>query len=266
MVDDINFPNKVCEKCLDHIIQSYLFAQQCEQSERAIRNCFDDMYEKLNKLDPIDCPKKRGRQKLNPNHNILYTEHRKVIDYAEPIRNLINSSSAMLTHESEMSELECKKCWQLLPNIESLVNHEKMHPSSMWYHCRTCGKSFPKQYLIKRHLRLRCKGKLLLPQTEKDFQCKQCGFVSEDYKIHLQHIEKHKFQMVLEHLVEGNTEKLCAVCLEKNRKMVDLDKMICLHGGFHELMGDRSLYNVLGSTVPEVSISVKFLLCTFVYL
>lgn len=259
VVDDPNFPNKICEKCLNQVIQSYLFAQQCEQAERAIRNCFDDMYEKLEKLDPIVKTKKRGRQKLNPNHNILYTEHRKVIDYAEPIRNLINSGSISYTKEPNINDLECKRCWQVLPDIESLVNHDKMHPKNMWFHCRQCGKSFAKRYQMNRHLRFNHKQKdLVIKDNKSDFECKECGHVSSNYLLHLQHIEKHKFHMVLEHLVERNMDKLCSVCLDKSGKMVDMNKAICLHGGYPELTGDRTLYNILGSTVPEVNMYSLF--------
>ncbi|KAJ2939077.1 hypothetical protein O0L34_g10266 [Tuta absoluta] len=249
---DPNFPNKICEKCLNKALQSYLFAQKCEQSGRALRNCFEDMYEKLDKLDPIERVKKRGRQKLHPNHNILYAENRNVVDYAQPIHNLINISSVSFTNEPLMHNLECKKCWQVLPNVESLANHEKIHPKSMWFNCRICGKAFAKKIHIKRHLKIHAKGNVAsIDDKESKFVCKQCGHSSDDHNVHLQHIEKHKFQTVLEHLVERKMDKLCSVCLSGNGKMIEMDKMICLHGGYPELTGDRSLYNILGATIPE---------------
>ncbi|KAI5643500.1 zinc-finger associated domain (zf-AD) domain-containing protein [Phthorimaea operculella] len=253
--NDPNFPNKICEKCLNKALQSYLFAQKCEQSGRALHNCFEDMYDKLEKLDPLERVKKRGRQKLHPNHNILYTENRNVIDYAEPIHNLINIGSVSFTNEPFMHDLECKKCWQVLPNVESLANHEKMHPKSMWFNCRICGKAFAKKIHIKRHLKIHAKGNVNTAD-EKDgkFVCKKCGHSTDDHNVHLQHIEKHKFQTVLEHLVERKMDKLCSVCLSGNGKMIEMDKMICLHGGYPELTGDRSLYNILGSTIPEMNI------------
>lgn len=198
--------------------------------------------------------KKRGRQKSNPNHNVLYANHEKVINYAEPIINIVNSSAELIDPVDTESNFECLKCWQVLPNMESLLNHEKQHPKSMWYNCRQCGKSFTKRNLLKKHVRTvhELSRQLQLPKT--DFKCTDCGVVSEKFNEHLQHIEKHKFQMVMEHLVERNMDKLCAVCLDNNQKLADLDDLVCLHGGFPEMMGERTLYSIIGSTVPDVSV------------
>lgn len=261
VVDDPNFPNKICEKCLSETTRLYLFAQQCERSERALRNCFDDMYEKLEKLDPLEHTKKRGRQKQNPNRNILYTENKYVIDYADPIHNLINSGTVPLTNELMMNELECKRCWQVLPNLESLVNHEKIHPKTMWYNCRLCGRSFSKKFHMKKHLRSHNKNVEVISESEKAFECKECGRISEDYQTHLQHIEKHKFGRVLQHLLKRKMDDLCSVCLDNRSQMMDLDKTICLHGGYPELTGERSLFHILGATVPEVMYYFSLFYC-----
>lgn len=210
------------------------------------------MYEKLEKLDPLQITKKRGRQKLNPNQNILYTENKYVIDNAEPIRNLINAGTVPSTNEPMMSELECKRCWQVLPNIESLINHEKIHPKSMWYNCRVCGKSFSKKFHMKKHLRSHDKNAGVISRSQKTFECKECGHLCEDYQIHLQHIEKHKFGRVLQHLLKRKMDDLCSVCLGNETPLTDIDKTICLHGGYPELTGERSLLNILGATLPEV--------------
>ncbi|XP_031764598.2 uncharacterized protein LOC113523229 isoform X1 [Galleria mellonella] len=251
VADDPNFPSRICDKCLNRTFSSYLFTQQCEQSERALRNCFDDIYDKLNKLDPIERTKKRGRQKLNPNYNILYTEHEKVIDYADPIINIVNIGSSVNNTSNEYIELQCPRCWQVLPNIESLLNHEKLHPKSMWYNCHICGKSFVKQNHLKKHVRnIHASGKeLVLPNS--GFKCTNCGISSDSYHQHLQHIEKHKFQTVMKHLVERNMDKLCAICLNKGTRLIELDKTVSLHGGHPELTGDRTIYSILGSTLPE---------------
>ncbi|XP_063835470.1 uncharacterized protein LOC135084633 isoform X1 [Ostrinia nubilalis] len=253
VTDDPNFPNKICNKCLNQTIRSYLFTQQCERSERALRNCLEDMYNKFKKLDPLEPQKKRGRQKLIPNYNILYAEHEKVIDYAEPLINIVNSG-AELTEQVIDSKFECPKCWQILPNLESLLNHEKQHPKSMWYSCRHCGKSFTSRNHLKKHVRTTHEmAKPALPLPKTDFKCAECGVVSEKYNEHLQHIEKHKFQNVMERLIEKNMDELCAVCLDVNPKLVDLEEMVCLHGGFPEMMGERTLYSIIGSTVPDKS-------------
>lgn len=255
MIEDPNFPSRICDKCLDTAITSYIFTQQCEQASRALRNCFDDMYEKLEKLDPLVKTKKRGRQKLNPNYNTLYAEHEKVINYADPIINIINAGAQSLEKsDSEISELECPKCWEVLPNIESLYNHEKQHPKTMWFSCRLCGKSYPKRNQYKKHVKAGHLVDKQLAVLDNGFKCSDCGASNESYDQHLQHIEKHKFKMVLEHLIERKMDKLCVVCLSKSINMQKLDKTISVHGGCPELTGHRSLYNILGSTMPEVSI------------
>lgn len=259
MTDNHNFPNKICDQCLDSTMQAYLFTQQCEQSERALRNCYEDIYEKVEKLDPIETPKKRGKRKANPNHNIIYAEHKNVINYAQPIITLINTSSETLLPEDPVTNLECLKCSQVLPNIETLLNHEKQHPTSMWYSCRMCGKAFPKRYQLKRHfqthsLNSKDTADNLKDTTNISFICKECGATYEKYTELLQHVEKHKFKVVMEHLLERKMNKLCSVCLTKSSGMVDLDKMICLHGGSPNVSGDRNLYSILASTLPDVSV------------
>nr|XP_049707691.1 uncharacterized protein LOC110382912 isoform X1 [Helicoverpa armigera] len=245
------FPESICQKCVDKALNAYLFTQQCEQAERALNNCFIDMDEKLTKLDPIDRPKKRGRQKLKPNYNVLYAEHKKVMDYAEPIRHLINLQTESLSNEPDWNEFECKKCWQVLPNLETLLNHEKLHPKTMWYHCRLCGKAFIKHNQLKKHhTQVHVRGKQM-PEADKTFKCRECGNVTDNYEQHLQHIEKHKFKSVMEHLIEKKTDQLCLICLKKSSNLVELDKMVCIHGSCPELVGDKTLYTVLASTLPD---------------
>lgn len=246
------FPESICQKCVDKALNAYLFTQQCEQAERALNNCFIDMDEKLTKLDPIDRPKKRGRQKLKPNYNVLYAEHKKVMDYAEPIRHLINLQTESLSNEPDWNEFECKKCWQVLPNLETLLNHEKLHPKTMWYHCRLCGKAFIKHNQLKKHhTQVHVRGKQM-SEADKTFKCKECGNITEIYEQHLQHIEKHKFKSVMEHLIEKKTDQLCLICLKKSSNLVELDKMVCIHGSCPELVGDKTLYTVLASTLPDM--------------
>ncbi|XP_075987755.1 uncharacterized protein LOC142984203 [Anticarsia gemmatalis] len=251
---DPNLPDKICPKCLDRALGAYLFAQQCERAERAILNCLDDMYEKLNKLDPIDKPKKRGRQKLNPNRNKIFAEHNKVMDYADPIINIVNVGAESVTQEPALNELECKKCWQVLPNMASLLNHENSHPKTMWYNCRLCGKSFAKLNTFRRHHhKVHILGNEVAHRVDNSFKCRECGHSTEDFIQHLQHIEKHRFRNILEHIIEKRMDKLCAVCFNKGDNMTELDKMVCIHGGHPELMGDKTLYSLLASTLPNMN-------------
>lgn len=234
-------------------MKSYLFLQQCEKSERAIRNCFNNIYDKYLRLDPIEPVKKRGKRKLNPNPNIINVEHEYVFDYAEPIINLININS-IPQDNVQMSDLECKKCWQVLPSVEALVNHEKSHPNTMWYHCRLCGKSFAKRQHLMRHLKDEGiqRNKQLAKQSS-GIRCGTCGVTNENLGKHLLHIEKHKFKIVLEHLIANKMDKLCSMCLEQSSNMVRLDEIIHLHGGYPGLTGDKSFYDIVSQTFPNVS-------------
>ncbi|XP_059054578.1 uncharacterized protein LOC131848668 isoform X1 [Achroia grisella] len=251
VIDEPNFPNRICDKCLNRTFSAYLFTQQCDQSERALRNCFDDIYEKLDKLDPLERPKKRGRQKINPNYNVIYSEHEKVFNYADPLINIINIGTSVDNTSNGYNELQCPRCWQILPNLDSLLNHEKLHPKFMWYNCHICGKSFAKRYQLKRHVRSSHELGKKLSLPDSGFKCTDCGVGSVSYDQHLRHIEKHKFQTVMEHLVHRNMDKLCALCLNKDGHLVELDKTISLHGGHPELTGHKSIYNIVGSTLPE---------------
>ncbi|CAH2061733.1 unnamed protein product, partial [Iphiclides podalirius] len=114
VADDPNFPNKICSKCLDRTINSYLFTQQCERAERALRNCFNDLNEKFDKLDPLERVKRRGRQKLHPNHNVLYADYKMVMGYADPIINIINVGAS----REEEEEMEIKEFGKHLRHIE----------------------------------------------------------------------------------------------------------------------------------------------------
>lgn len=257
MVDDPNFPNKICNKCLDRTINSYLFTQQCERAERALLNCFNDINEKFDKLDPVERVKRRGRQKLNPNHNVLHADYKNVMGYADPLINIINVGAAREENENvaEASEFECPKCWQVLPNLESYVNHEKIHPKSMWYNCRHCGKSFVKHSQYKKHMKQCQITRMMLPEPDikkKEFICTECGTFTEDFGKHLQHIEKHKFKIILEHLIERRMNELCGVCMGQGERMVELSETFHLHAGYPELSGEKTLARVIRETVPEV--------------
>ncbi|KPJ14838.1 Zinc finger protein 418 [Papilio machaon] len=254
--DDANFPNKICGKCLDKTINCYLFTQQCERAERAVRNCFIDISEKFDKLDPLERVKRRGRQKLNPNHNIIHVEHKNVIDYADPIINIVNAGSSLVTNNNDvqMNELECPRCWQVFTNVESLVNHEKIHPKSMWYNCKLCGNSFIKHSHYKKHMKqFHFKENPKINTEKQQFQCNECGFICEELENYLQHIEKHKFKNVLECLVEKKTDNLCGVCLDKGDTMTKLNETLCLHGGYPELSGEMTVATILTATIPEKS-------------
>ncbi|CAH0718360.1 unnamed protein product, partial [Brenthis ino] len=250
--EDKNVPNKICTDCLNHTIDCYLFTQKCEQAERALRNCFDDIYEKFEKLDPLEPVKKRGKRKQNPNHNTLYTEHENVINYAEPVINIVNVDSFPVSN-TEISDLECQKCWQTLPNMESLLNHEKSHPKSMWYTCKLCGKSFVKRYHLKKHIK---ENHLfddddVEPPNPEQFKCNECSQLNNTLGEHLQHLEKHKFKAVFEHLIERKVDNLCSVCLEKGSRMTSLSEVISFYGGYPDLIGDKPIQNILNTTIPE---------------
>lgn len=129
----------------------------------------------------------------------------------------------------------------------------------MWYSCRLCGKSFPKLFHLKKHFKAH--QKVSNPIEEK-FECKTCSERNEKYYKHIQHLEKHKFKMVMDHLVHRRMDKLCSICLDKG-DLVSLDKMVSIHGGPPDLMGTRTMQSVLASTLPEVRF--LFLLTFFLH-
>ncbi|CAK1549151.1 unnamed protein product [Leptosia nina] len=248
VIYDENYPNKICTSCFENALQCYLFTQRCEQAERAFNNFFEDINEKFNKLDPMEPVKKRGKPKLKPNHNILYTEHRNVIDYAEPIINLIHLNT--LSTNNDSNNLECPKCWQVLPNQMSLVNHEKAHPQTMWYHCKECGKAFVKYTQLKRHMRL---GHEDIQNTEcYMFTCKQCGCRNHSLNEHLLHIEKHRFTSALKDLVmkpEGN----CDICFNKD-VTVNLNESMHFQGMGKGLVGEKTIHTIASTIFPDITL------------
>lgn len=251
MTYDLNIPNKICKDCLERALQCYLFTQQCEQAERALRNCFEEINEKFCKLDPIEPLKRRGKPKLYLNHNKLNIEFENVIDYAEPLINLINLNG--LSSNSQSDDLECPKCWQVLPNLTSLVNHEKSHPKSMWCHCKQCGKSFVKYTQLKKHKRQDHSEIVEEIKPEKNFTCKQCGVTNKLLSKHLLHIAKHCFTQTLSNLIM-NPKNNCAICFNKSNDMVNLNEIMYMHGGSAGLMGEKSISNMAATVFPDVSI------------
>ncbi|XP_072933796.1 uncharacterized protein [Epargyreus clarus] len=255
VINDPNFPDKICGTCVESTISAYLFSQQCERAERALRNCFEDIYEKFEKLDPLERGRKRGRQKAHPNTNVLYAEHELVTDYAEPIINIINLGSTTLENVGEINELECPKCWQVLPNVEALLNHDNLHPKNMWFNCKLCGQSFVKQRHYKRHIKdVHQHGTIIPERTTTNFKCNECGFMSSSVSQHLQHMEKHKFKTTFEHLVNRRMNQMCAMCLEKGTCMIHLNESIHLSGGYPGLNNEQSIYNIVSSTIPEMTL------------
>lgn len=257
MPEDKNFPNKICSDCVNHAISCYLFIQQCERAERALWNCFDDINVKFDKLDSIEPVKKRGKRKLNPNHNIIYAENKTVIDYAEPVINIVNiTEDSTVWHKDKMSKLECQKCWQILPNMESLINHENSHPKSMWFNCRLCGKSFVKRLALKRHLKeMHLYGQEIVEENKNDcIKCIECGEENKILGEHLQHVEKHKFKSSFKMLVERKVDSLCTVCLEKSSRLLNLTEIVQLHGGYSGLTGEKKIEDIVKATIPGVSI------------
>lgn len=263
VTEDPNFPNKICNECVNRAISCYLFTQQCERAERALRNCLDDVYEKFEKLDPIEPVKRRGKRKLHPNHNVIHAEHEDVMGYAEPVINIVNVTNHFTTEQSnnKISELECKKCWQVLPNVESLVNHETSHPKSMWFSCRLCGKSFVKCSHLRRHIK---ETHQYIEENSAeikidDFKCNECGSTNKTLAEHLQHNEKHKFKSLFKCLVERKVDSLCTVCFDKSSRLTSLNDVVHLHGGYTGLTGDRSIENILTAAIPGVSIFLLLL-------
>lgn len=263
VTEDPNFPNKICNECVDRAISCYLFTQQCERAERALRNCLDDVYEKFEKLDPIEPVKRRGKRKLHPNHNVIRAEHEDVMGYAEPVINIVNVTNHFTTEQSnnKISELECKKCWQVLPNVESLVNHETSHPKSMWFSCRLCGKSFVKCSHLRRHIK---ETHQYIEENSAeikidDFKCNECGSTNKTLAEHLQHNEKHKFKSLFKCLVERKVDSLCTVCFDKSSRLTSLNDVVHLHGGYTGLTGDKSIENILTAAIPGVSIFLLLL-------
>lgn len=263
VAEDPNFPNKICNECVNRAISCYLFSQQCDQAERALRNCLDDIYDKFEKLDPIEPVKKRGKRKLHPNHNIIYAEHNDVMGYAEPVINIVNVTNHFTVEQSndKISELECKKCWQILPDVEALMNHETSHPKSMWFNCRLCGKSFVKCSHLRRHIKET--HQYIEDNSEEitidDFKCNECGSANKTLGEHLQHNEKHKFKSLFKCLVERKVDSLCTVCLDKSSRLTSLNDVVHLHGGYTGLTGDKRLENILMAAIPGVSIFLLLL-------
>ncbi|XP_045781151.1 zinc finger protein 26-like isoform X2 [Maniola jurtina] len=257
VTEDPNFPNKICNECVNRAISCYLFTQQCERAERALRNCLDDVYEKFEKLDPIEPVKRRGKRKLHPNHNVIHAEHEDVMGYAEPVINIVNVTNHFTTEQSnnKISELECKKCWQVLPNVESLVNHETSHPKSMWFNCRLCGKSFVKCSHLRRHIK---ETHQYIEENSAeikidDFKCNECGSTNKTLAEHLQHNEKHKFKSLFKCLVERKVDSLCTVCFDKSSRLTSLNDVVHLHGGYTGLTGDKSIENILTAAIPGIN-------------
>ncbi|GBP87440.1 hypothetical protein EVAR_61480_1 [Eumeta japonica] len=259
---DSNLPDKVCEECLDHIISSYLFTQQCERADRALRNCFAEINEKLEKLDPLVRPITRGRRKANPNTNKIIISHRRVIDYADPLMSLVSQGTDMeKSDDIKVNELECPKCWQEFNNIAALVNHKKSHPNTMWFYCKFCGLSFAKENFYRKHLntahayQMSTVNKSPLPNS---FKCNECGITSENYSTQLQHVEKHKFKGVMEAVLDKKLDQVCSICFEKGRKMVEMDSTVHFHGGYPGLSGRQNLYNVMDSSLPTRKSRYKY--------
>ncbi|XP_023941505.2 uncharacterized protein LOC112048263 isoform X1 [Bicyclus anynana] len=253
VADDANFPNKICNECVNRAISCYLFTQQCDRAERALRNCFDDIYDKFEKLDSLEPIKRRGKRKLHPNPNIIYAEHEEVIDYAEPVINIVNVTNQCTVPSNTMSELECQKCWQVLPNVESLLNHENSHPKSMWYNCRLCGKSFVKRSLLRKHIKHTHKQnkETIDEYNDENFKCVVCGTENKSLTEHLQHNENHKFSSLVKSLLQRKVDTLCTVCLDRSSHLMNMNDVVHLHGGYSGSMGDKSIQNILTATIPD---------------
>lgn len=154
----------------------------------------------------------------------------------------------------EITDLECQKCWQTLPNMESLLNHEKSHPKSMWYTCKLCGKSFVKRYHLKKHIKENhFFDDDVEPPNREQFKCNECSQLSNTLGEHLQHLEKHKFKAIFEQLIDRKVDNLCSVCLEKGSRLTSLSEVISFYGGYPDLIGDKPIQNILNATIPEVS-------------
>lgn len=250
ILNEKELPQSICNKCLNRTISSYLFAQQIDRSERALQNFIEDMNNKFDKLDPLDRPKKRGRQKINPNSDTLYAACEFVYDYADPQMCLVNRGNDL--KKDTINQLECPKCWRQFSSIELRMSHEIIHPASMWYCCRICGYSFPKYQGYRRHIRETHDAPVVIKNPTLACQCK-CGNITGNYSEHLQHIEKHKFRTIMESMISGKMDKLCVICMGKEHGMVGLDMKLRLHGGYPEITGDRTLQSILNTTIPDIT-------------
>lgn len=162
-------PSLICPKCEEQLSTAYLFKQQCERTDAALREYTTQPLPSTIKEEneSLDIVVKPDLGMLDMYDNDPYSDAESAhSNYSTTVK----SKKKKVKVSSKVKHRQCKYCSKVLTTKEGLKLHERRHTGEKLKSCPICNASFVKTYHLVRHMSSHNK-----PTEQYKHTCEECG-------------------------------------------------------------------------------------------
>lgn len=191
-------PSLICPKCEEQLNTAYVFKQQCERTDAALREYTtqplpDTIKEENESLDIVVKPD-LGMLDMYENDPFSESESQHS-NYSTTVRK-----KKKVKISSKVKHRQCRYCSKVLTTKEGLKLHERRHTGEKLKSCPICNASFAKSNHLVRHMALHNK-----PTDEYKHTCQECGMGFTKAFHLVKHKREHKSDADPQEAAEGST-------------------------------------------------------------
>ncbi|XP_044738885.1 zinc finger protein OZF-like [Chrysoperla carnea] len=156
IVEDDNFPQQICTKCLEKLKICYAFKQQCWNVNQKFKEYLNSSIIKIEKDEFIE---------ENQSDYLNSPENDEVDQFTLP--------------DTTRNSLKCESCGEQFQSHVDFRKHLKIHRKVHSHACKTCNREFSQKRNLNRHIKQKHPSEYLtrLKQTvelKNHFECKIC--------------------------------------------------------------------------------------------
>lgn len=163
-------PSLICPKCEEQLSTAYIFKQQCERTDAALREYTtqplpNTIKEENESLDIVVKPD-LGMLDMDMYDNDPYSDaESQHSNYSTTVKK-----KKKVKGSSKVKHRQCKYCNKVLTTKEGLKLHERRHTGEKLKSCPICNASFAKSNHLVRHMSSHNK-----PTEQYKHTCEECG-------------------------------------------------------------------------------------------